>query len=37
YVETAFSAIGTEFDILIREQPVRARVVPSPFYKRPKK
>ena len=37
YVETPFSAVGTEFDVLIREQPVRARVVPTPFYKRPKK
>ncbi|MBI2081001.1 MAG: glycine cleavage system aminomethyltransferase GcvT [candidate division NC10 bacterium] len=36
YVQTPFSAVGTEFDVLIREQPVRARVVPTPFYKRPR-
>ena len=26
--------IGTEFDIIIRGRPVRARVVQTPFYKR---
>jgi aminomethyltransferase len=29
-------AVGTEFAVIIREKPVRARVVPTPFYKRPK-
>jgi aminomethyltransferase len=34
YVAVEHSAIGTEFDILIRENPVPARVVQTPFYKR---
>ena len=34
YVAAEHSAIGTEFDIIIRDNPVSARVVPTPFYKR---
>ena len=34
YVAVAHSAIGTEFDIVIRDNSVPARVVPTPFYKR---
>lgn len=34
YVSVEHSAVGTEFDILIRDNPVSARVVPTPFYKR---
>jgi len=34
YVAVEHSAIGTEFDIIIRDNPVSARVVPTPFYKR---
>ena len=31
----AAGAIGTEFDVDIRGRAARARVVPTPFYKRP--
>ena len=34
YVGIAHATIGTEFDILIRGEPVRAKIVPVPFYKR---
>jgi aminomethyltransferase len=34
YVAVEFAAIGTEFDVLIRDNPVRARAVQTPFYKR---
>ncbi|HWQ68929.1 MAG TPA: glycine cleavage system aminomethyltransferase GcvT [Patescibacteria group bacterium] len=34
YVAVQYTAIGTEFDIVIRSQPVAARVVRTPFYKR---
>lgn len=34
YVAVPYAAIGTEFDIVIRGQPVTARVVRTPFYKR---
>jgi aminomethyltransferase len=37
YVPADFSALGTELLVEIRGQGVRARVVPTPFYKRPKK
>lgn len=33
YVPAAMSAVGSEFDVLIRNRPVRARVVKIPFYK----
>jgi aminomethyltransferase len=32
-----FTAPGTEVAVEIRNQPVKAVVVPTPFYKRPKK
>ena len=32
YVPSAYSAVGTELDILIRGQPKKARVVKRPFY-----
>ncbi len=34
YVGIAHARIGTEFEILIRGEPVRAKIVPVPFYKR---
>lgn len=34
YVAVEFAAIGSEFDVLIRDNPVRARAVQTPFYKR---
>ncbi len=33
YVPTDLSSEGSEFDIIVRERPVRARVVKMPFYK----
>lgn len=33
YVPTALSREGSEFDVIIRNRPVRARVVKMPFYK----
>ena len=32
-----FAALGTELKVEIRGQGVKAQVVPTPFYKRPKK
>jgi aminomethyltransferase len=37
YVPLAQSAVATELAVKIRGQNVRARVVPQPFYRRPKK
>jgi aminomethyltransferase len=37
YVPPAKSAIGTEVKVEIRGQGVKAKIVPTPFYKRPKK
>jgi len=37
YVPPAFSQIGSKVKVEIRGQGVRAQVVPTPFYKRPKK
>jgi aminomethyltransferase len=34
YVAIAHAALGTEIDILVRDQPVAARIVQTPFYKR---
>lgn len=34
YVAIAHAAIGTEVDILVRGEPVRAKIIPTPFYKR---
>jgi aminomethyltransferase len=36
YLPTAQAAVGTEFDVEIRGRRVPARVVPTPFYKRPR-
>lgn len=36
YVPVAYTAPGGEVDVEVRGQRVRARVVPTPFYKRPK-
>jgi aminomethyltransferase len=36
YVPTALTAPGTEFEIDVRGRRLRARVVPTPFYKRTK-
>jgi aminomethyltransferase len=33
YVPTALSAEGAEFDVVVRDKPVRARAVKMPFYK----
>ncbi|HMO55837.1 MAG TPA: glycine cleavage system aminomethyltransferase GcvT [Roseiflexaceae bacterium] len=33
YVPLEFSSEGSEFDVIVRERPVRARVVKMPFYK----
>jgi aminomethyltransferase len=33
YLPTALSTEGSEFDIIVRDRPVRARVVKTPFYK----
>ncbi|GAG94391.1 unnamed protein product [marine sediment metagenome] len=32
-VETQYSSIGTEFDIEIRNKLLKAKVVPTPFYR----
>src|SRR5947209_13792877 len=37
YVPPEFSAVGTELQVEIRNQGVKAGVVPTPFYKKPKK
>jgi len=37
YVPPEFSALGTELLVEIRNQGVKAKVVPTPFYKKPKK
>jgi aminomethyltransferase len=37
YVPTEFVPLGTELKVEIRGQGVKAQVVPTPFYKRPKK
>jgi aminomethyltransferase len=36
YLPTPRAGVGTTFDVEIRERPVAARVVPTPFYKRPR-
>ena len=35
YLPTEMKAVGTEFSVVIREKPVRAHVVPTPFYRKP--
>ena len=37
YVPPELSSVGTELQVEIRGQGVTAKVVPTPFYKRPKK
>ncbi len=37
YVPAEHSELGSEVAVEIRNQPVKCRVVPTPFYKRPKK
>ena len=37
YVPPKFSSVGTNIWVDVRGQKVRAQVVPTPFYKRPKK
>jgi aminomethyltransferase len=37
YVPPSYSQIGTEVLVEVRSQKVKAQVVPTPFYKRPKK
>jgi len=37
YVPPSLSEIGTEVYVEIRGQQVKCKVVPTPFYKRPKK
>ena len=37
YVPPEFAAVGTAVRVEIRGQGVEAQVVPTPFYKRPKK
>ena len=37
YVPAAHAAVGTELSVEIRERKVPARIVPTPFYKRPDK
>ncbi|MEN8165395.1 MAG: glycine cleavage T C-terminal barrel domain-containing protein, partial [Acidobacteriota bacterium] len=34
YITVEYATIGTEVDIQIRGEPVRARIIPTPFYKR---
>ncbi len=36
YVPVELAGVGSEFDVVIREKPTRARVVKTPFYRRPK-
>ncbi len=37
YVPSEFAPLGTELKVEIRGQGVKAQVVPTPFYKKPKK
>jgi len=37
HLPIAFTALDTEVAVEVRGQPVKAKVVPTPFYKRPKK
>jgi glycine cleavage system aminomethyltransferase T len=36
WVRAGLHEPGTELDVMIREKPVRIRVVPRPMYKKPK-
>ncbi len=35
YLPIDRKAVGTEFDVVIREKPAKAHVVPTPFYRKP--
>ena len=35
YLPADRKAVGTEFNVVIREKPVKAQVIPTPFYKKP--
>jgi len=37
YVPLSLTELGTEFDIMIRNRAVKANVIPTPFYRRPRK
>jgi len=37
YLPVELAAEGSTFEVEIRNRPVAAKVVPKPFYKRPKK
>ena len=37
YVPNEFTAVDTEVAVIVRGNPVKAKVIPTPFYKRPKK
>jgi aminomethyltransferase len=37
YVPPSYSQIGTTLLVEVRSQKIKAQVVPTPFYKRPKK
>jgi aminomethyltransferase len=34
YLPVEFSAVGTEFNVVIRKKSVKAKVVSTPFYRR---
>lgn len=36
YLPVERSSVGTEFNVIIREKPVKSKVVPTPFYRRAK-
>ncbi len=36
YVAIEHASVGTEFSVMVREAPVTARIVTTPFYKRPR-
>ncbi|MFP3454415.1 glycine cleavage T C-terminal barrel domain-containing protein, partial [Bacillus sp. SIMBA_154] len=35
-IKTEFSEVGTEVEVEIRKKTVKAKIVRTPFYKRPK-
>jgi aminomethyltransferase len=37
YLPSEYGAVGTEFEIIIREKPAKAKVVSTPFYRREKR
>ncbi len=37
YVPNEYAALDTEVAVLVRGNPVTTKIVPTPFYKRPKK